>query len=144
MPTIDFARAEQLRCAANYEDAGARLGMNDWFAEEILMEIEDSKRDSARLTWLIEEAYAGRQHLDVTVTRENARQYMDLVMAQAKPEKADVNVDAERARWCENRLATVEWIAGLWLCSYNNAAGRVVSFAHPDRNTAIDKARGVK
>lgn len=41
--TIAFARAEQLRCAANYEDAGARLGMNDWFAEEYLMEQEDYK-----------------------------------------------------------------------------------------------------
>jgi len=40
MSTIDFCRAEQLRCAANYEDAGARLGMNDWFAEEYLMEME--------------------------------------------------------------------------------------------------------
>jgi hypothetical protein len=63
MPTIEFCRAEQLRCAANYEDAGSRLGMNDWFAEEILMELEDSKRDSARLTWLIAEALEGRHHL---------------------------------------------------------------------------------
>jgi site-specific DNA-adenine methylase len=38
--TIDICRAEQLRCAANYEDAGARLGMNDWFAGEYLMDME--------------------------------------------------------------------------------------------------------
>ena len=43
MPTIDFCRAEQLRCAADYGDAGARLGMNDWFAEEYLMEMENLK-----------------------------------------------------------------------------------------------------
>lgn len=67
--TIDFCRAGQLRCAANYEDAGARLGINDWFAEEILMDIEDLKRDSVRLTWLIEEALAGRQHLDATIDK---------------------------------------------------------------------------
>ncbi len=41
--TIDFCRAEQLRCAADYEDAGARLGMNDWFAEEYLMDMEKIK-----------------------------------------------------------------------------------------------------
>jgi site-specific DNA-adenine methylase len=41
--TIDFCRAEQLRCAADYEDAGARLGMNDWFAKEYLMEQEKMK-----------------------------------------------------------------------------------------------------
>jgi hypothetical protein len=40
MPTIDFARAEQLRCAALYPDPGATLGVHDWFAEEILMEME--------------------------------------------------------------------------------------------------------
>jgi hypothetical protein len=43
MPTIDFCRAEQLRCAANYEDAGARLGMFDWVTEEYLMEQENMK-----------------------------------------------------------------------------------------------------
>jgi hypothetical protein len=36
--TIAYARAEQLRCAAQYADPGARLGMHDWFAEEFLME----------------------------------------------------------------------------------------------------------
>jgi len=33
------------------------------------MELEDLKRDSARLTWLIEEALAGRQHLDATIDK---------------------------------------------------------------------------
>jgi hypothetical protein len=63
MPTIDFCRAEQLRCAALYPDPGAWLGCHDYFAEEILMELEDLKRDSARLTWLIAEALEGRHHL---------------------------------------------------------------------------------
>ena len=41
MQTIEFCRSEQLRCAAEYHDAGARLGMNDWFCEEYLMEQEN-------------------------------------------------------------------------------------------------------
>ena len=40
MQTIEFCRSEQLRCAAEFHDAGARLGMNDWFCEEFLMEQE--------------------------------------------------------------------------------------------------------
>lgn len=36
-------RAEQLRCAAQYADPGARLGLHDWFAEEFLMEEEMRK-----------------------------------------------------------------------------------------------------
>jgi len=39
--TIEFCRAEQLRCAEQYHDAGARLGMFDWFAEEFLMTYEE-------------------------------------------------------------------------------------------------------
>jgi len=39
--TIAHCRAEQLRCAEQFHDAGARLGMNDWFCEEFLMEIEN-------------------------------------------------------------------------------------------------------
>ena len=39
--TIDHCRSEQLRCAAEYHDAGARLGMHDYFAEEFLMEQEN-------------------------------------------------------------------------------------------------------
>lgn len=33
------------------------------------MELEDLKRDSVRLIWLIEEALAGRQHLDATIDK---------------------------------------------------------------------------
>lgn len=40
---LSYIRAEQLRCAAQYADPGARLGMHDWFAEEFLMEEEMSK-----------------------------------------------------------------------------------------------------
>jgi site-specific DNA-adenine methylase len=43
MQTIEFCRAEQLRCAEQFHDAGARLGMNDWFCEEYLMEQEALK-----------------------------------------------------------------------------------------------------
>lgn len=35
---LKFIRAEQLRCAAQYADPGARLGLHDWFAEEFLLE----------------------------------------------------------------------------------------------------------
>jgi len=41
--TIIYARAEQLRCAAQYADPGARLGLHDWFAEEFLLEEEMRK-----------------------------------------------------------------------------------------------------
>jgi hypothetical protein len=41
--TIDFCRAEQLRCAALYPDPGAWLGCHDYFAEEYLMEMEKMK-----------------------------------------------------------------------------------------------------
>jgi hypothetical protein len=41
--TIEFCRAEQVRCAENYECPGARLGLHDWFAEEFLMEEEMRK-----------------------------------------------------------------------------------------------------
>lgn len=47
--TIAYARAEQLRCAAQYADPGARLGMHDWFAEEFLME-EDMRKTKPPLT----------------------------------------------------------------------------------------------
>ena len=36
-------RAEQLRCAEQFADPGARLGLHDWFAEEYLMEEEMRK-----------------------------------------------------------------------------------------------------
>jgi len=41
MQTIEFCRSEQLRCAEQFHDAGARLGLHDWFAEEYLMDIEN-------------------------------------------------------------------------------------------------------
>lgn len=40
---LAHARAEQLRCAAQFADPGARLGLHDWFAEEFLMEEEMRK-----------------------------------------------------------------------------------------------------
>jgi len=39
--TIAHCRSEQLRCAGEFHDAGARLGLHDWFAEEFLMEQEN-------------------------------------------------------------------------------------------------------
>jgi len=106
-------------------------------------ELEDLKRDSARLTWLIEEAYAGRQHLDATVKREYARQYIDLMMAQAKP--AEANADAERARWCEEMYAAVSWsqLRQQWNVVWYEKAYTQRQVSDPDRNTAIDKARAV-
>ena len=40
---LAHARAEQLRCAEQFADPGARLGLHDWFAEEYLMEEEMRK-----------------------------------------------------------------------------------------------------
>ena len=48
--TIDFCRAEQLRCAAQYADPGARLGLHDWFAEEFLLEEERMRKTKPPLT----------------------------------------------------------------------------------------------
>jgi hypothetical protein len=110
----------------------------------------DGARDSARLTWLIEEAHAGRQHLHATVKREYARQYIDLMMAQRRL----VNADAERARWdaeqrnkwCEQMKAAVSWstLTQKWDVFWFERAYVSMHVAHPDRDTAIDKARGVK
>ena len=59
--------------------------------EEIVMELEDLKRDSARLTWLIAEALEGRHHLArAGVDQHSVRAYVDHFMAPA-------NADAERA-----------------------------------------------
>jgi len=103
------------------------------------MEIEDLKRDSARLTWLIDESLNGRQHLDASVKREFARHYIDLMMAQAK--LAETNADAERARWCVENAASVlhdgKWSVD-WLLD-----GSWHTASDPDRNSAIDKARAV-
>jgi hypothetical protein len=137
VPTIAFARAEQLRCAALYPDPGAWLGCHDNFAEEYLMELEDSKRDSARLTWLIAEALEGRHHLArAGVDQHSVRAYVDHHMAPA-------NVDAERARWCEEMKATVEWRNARWVCYYKRSDGRAFTWHDEDRDTAIDQARGV-
>ncbi len=103
-------------------------------------DIEDLKRDSVRLTWPIEEALAGRQHLDATIKREYARQYIDLKIATAK-----IQADVERARWCEKTKASVEWCApmDMWLVIWGEGNDYQLVSDH-DRNTAIDKARGVK
>jgi len=92
--TIAHCRAEQLRCAALYPDPGAWLGCHDNFAEEYLMELEDSKRDSARLTWLIAEALEGRHHLArAGVDQHSVRAYVDHHMA---PTNADAAIDKAR------------------------------------------------
>jgi hypothetical protein len=102
-------------------------------------EIEDLKRDSARLTWLVEEAHAGRHHLArAGVDQHSVRAYVDHHMAPA-------NADAERARWCEQMKAQVHWEGHIekWAVYYHS--GMVTHlYRDPDRNTAIDKARGVK
>jgi hypothetical protein len=106
--------------------------------EEILMEIEDLKRDSARLTWLIAEALEGRHHLArAGVDQHSVRAYVDHYMAPT-------NADAERARWCEEMKAEVAWSMSSqrWIVAWYEEAYKQVS--DPDRNAAIDKARGVK
>jgi len=103
-------------------------------------EIEDLKRDSARLTWLISEALEGRHHLArAGVDQHSVRAYMDRHMAPA-------NADAERARWCEEMYAAVSWSqAGQqWDVAWHEKAYMRRHVSDPDRNTAIDKARGVK
>lgn len=52
-PTIDFAREQQIACAeyilaGGPDQRGVRLGLFDWFAEEILMEEEriNERKDS--------------------------------------------------------------------------------------------------
>ena len=140
MPTIDFCRAEQLRCAALYPDPGAWLGCHDNFAEEYLMELEDSKRDSARLTWLIAEALEGHHHLArAGVDQHSVRAYVDHHMAPA-------NADADRAQWCEAMYAAVSWsqVRQQWEVVWHEEAYMQRHVSDPDRNTAIDKARGVK
>ncbi len=108
------------------------------------MEIEDLKRDSARLSWLIGEAYKGREHLTKAILRLAPLQYIDWLMAQAKP--AETNADAERARWCEEKKAEVVWCttSQQWIVAWCEEAYMLRHVGDPDRNTAIDKARGVK
>jgi len=48
--TVAHARAEQLRCAEwiakhGWDERGAVLGMGDWMAEEVLMEMEMREQD---------------------------------------------------------------------------------------------------
>jgi len=51
-------RAEQLRCAAQYADPGARLGLHDWFAEEFLLE-EEMRKTKPPLTLEQQRALVG-------------------------------------------------------------------------------------
>ncbi|MCA2968991.1 MAG: hypothetical protein INH43_10790 [Acidobacteriaceae bacterium] len=51
-------RAEQLRCAEQYADPGARLGLYDWFAEEFLME-EEMRKTKPPLTLEQQRALVG-------------------------------------------------------------------------------------
>jgi hypothetical protein len=101
-------------------------------------EIEDLKRDSARLTWLIEEALEGHHHLArAGVDQHSVRAYVDHFMAPA-------NADVERARWCEEMKAEVKWsmISHRWHVSWV-VNGDYYAVNSDDRNTAIDKARRV-
>jgi len=103
-------------------------------------ELEDLKRDSARLTWLIAEALEGRHHLArAGVDQHSVRAYVDDHMAPA-------NSDAERARWCEDMYAAVSWsqVGQQWDVVWYEKAYMRRHVSDPDRNTAIDKARGVK
>ena len=103
----------------------------------------DGARDSARLTWLIAEALEGRHHLArAGVDQHSVRAYVDHFMDHFM---APANADAERARWCEERKAAVSWcgLTQKWdVFWYEEAYKRHVP--DPDRDTAIDKARGVK
>jgi hypothetical protein len=65
------------------------------------MELEDLKRDSARLTWLIEEALEGRHHLArAGVDQHSVRAYVDhheAYMQRHVPD-ADRNTAIHKAR----------------------------------------------
>ncbi len=102
------------------------------------MELEDLKRDSARLTWLIAEALEGRHHLArAGVDQHSVRGYVDQHMPPA-------NADAERARWCEERKAQVSWSITdqTWRVLWYSEAYDLRQTSHSDRNAAIDAARG--
>ena len=47
---LNYIRAEQLRCAEQFADPGARLGLHDWFAEEFLLEEERMRKTKPPLT----------------------------------------------------------------------------------------------
>jgi len=78
----------------------------------------DGARDSARLTWPIKQALDEARRGEMT--------------------------DAEqRNQWCEQMKARVYWLPdGKWWVDWSDQWLRTVS--DPDRNTAIDRARGVK
>jgi hypothetical protein len=110
-------------------------------------EIEDLKRDSARLTWLIAEALEGRHPLArAGVDQHSVRAYVDYFMAPANADMAPANADAERARWCEEMKAAVSWsqVRQQWDVVWHEEAYMQRHVPDPDRNTAIDKARAVK
>ena len=101
-------------------------------AEEILMQLEDSKRDSARLAWLIKEA------LDEA---RGAAKSIPLTRLESKLIEI-LFEEFERARWCEENAASVLH-DGKWSVDWS-LDGSWHTASDPDRNTAIDKARGVK
>jgi hypothetical protein len=96
-------------------------------------EIEDPKRDSARLAWLIKEALdeARRGAKSIPLTRLESK-LIEILFEEF-----------ERARWCEENAATVAWLGRAWACHYKRGDGRVFGWYHEERNTAIDRARGV-
>jgi hypothetical protein len=104
------------------------------------MELEDSKRDSARLTWLIAEALEGRHHLArAGVDQHGVRAYLDHHMAPA-------NADAERALKHEEMRAAVPCATAMQVYDVfmDDEASILGHAPGPDRDAAIDKARGVK
>ena len=52
--------------------------------------------------------------------------------------------DAERARWCEETKAQVSWsiMGKAWRVLWYSEAYELRQTSHPDRNAAIDAARG--
>lgn len=105
-------------------------------------EIKDLERDSARLTWLIAEALEGRHHLArAGVDQHSVRAYVDNFLDHFV---APANADAERARWCEEMKAEVVWCttSQQWIVAWCEEAYMLRHVGDPDRNTAIDKARG--
>jgi hypothetical protein len=61
-------------------------------------------------------------------------------------ELAALRADAERARWCETHGADVVYsdIEKLWWVLSLDEHGLFRETSHPDRNAAIDAARGAK
>ena len=63
---------------------------------------------------------------------------------QLNSELAALRADAERARWCEESEADVTRFkqTGLWYVSFYSRDTGTRCTCHPDRNAAIDLARG--